>query len=187
MKEENNMSRTPFFYIEVYNDKSGCWEKVNLYTKKRDEFIPIDVWPWNGAHALFSVLDCEDSYDIPDFDAIHYGFPVNASQAMYAKVDEHCRKQEIDGYDYIPEVRYFNLADAKLYLIVHSEVLDSDEMEAYWAMNEDMAWENIPQIKMSNPLKHLVDRVESILDLWDDMWDINRSWSDVRVIYWLNR
>ena len=39
---------------------------------------------------------------------------------------------------------------------------------------------------MTNPLYGLIDRVENILDLWDDFWLLDHSYSDVRIIYWVS-
>ena len=181
------MSASPFFFIESYNYKTGNWEKVDVYTKNpAGEFVPVDVWTANGAHALFTILECEDSYIMPEFDGVHEGFPINASQEMYAILDKHCATVEKDGFNYVPEVKHFNLADAKLYLQKYPVVEDSDEMEIYWSRHEDMAFEDVPEMKMSNPLTMLVDRVEMILDIWDEWWKIGSSYSDIRIIYWVS-
>ena len=181
------MSASPYFFIEMYNYDSDNWEKIDLYTiDSKGNYRPIDLWPWNGTHALFTVVGCEDSYDLPEFTAVHYGFPINASQEMYAIFDKHCATEEKDGFDYIPEVKHFNLADAKLYLTKYPIVQDSDTMEEYWYKHEDTVFEEVPEVQMANPLTGLIDRIESVLDLWDDFWKFNHSWSDVRVIYWIN-
>ena len=181
------MSASPFFFIEVFNYKSGNWEKVDLYTvRKIGEYTPIDVWPWNGTHALFTVVGCENSYELPEFKAIHEGLPINASPEMYAIFDKHCATIEKDGFDYVPEVKHFNLADAKLYLKDYLNVQDSDAMEEYWYRNEELPFEDVPKMEMTNPLYGLIDRVETILDLWDDFWLFYHSYSDVRIIYWVS-
>lgn len=182
------MSASPFFFIEVFNYKSGNWEKIDLYkVNSKGNYIPIDLWPWNGSHALFTVVGCENSYELPEFKAIHEGLPVNASPEMYSIFDKHCANVEKDGFDYVPEVKHFNLADAKLYLKDHLNVQDFDAMEEYWYKNEDVPFEDVPKIEMTNPLYGLVDRVETILDLWDDFWFFDHSYSDVRIIYWVSQ
>ena len=181
------MSASPYFYIEFFNSKSGNWEKVDIYFKNpAGEYVAIDLWPWNGSHALFTILDCEDSYIMPEFTGIHYGLPINASQEMYAEFDSHCANVENDGFNFVPEVKYFNVADAKLYLMQHPVVDDADEMEMWWAQHETVAWEDVPKAEMANPLSALIKKVEAVLDFWDAFWYINSSWSDVRVIYWVN-
>lgn len=181
------MSASPFFYIELFNYKSGNWEKIDLYkVNSKGNYIPIGLWPWNGTHALFTVVGCEHSYELPEFKAIHEGLPVNASPEMYSIFDSHCATVEKDGFDYVPEVKHFNLADAKLYLKDHLNVQDFDAMEEYWYKNEDVPFEDVPKIEMTNPLYGLVDRVETILDLWDDFWLFDHSYSDVRIIYWVS-
>ena len=181
------MSASPFFFIEVFNYQSGNWEKIDLYrADSKGNYIPIDLWPWNGTHALFTIVGCENSYEMPEFNAVHHGFPINASQEMYVLFDKHCATVEKDGFDYVPEAKYFNLADAKLYLKDYPTVQDSDMMEEYWCRNEDMPFEEVPEMKMVNPLHGLINRVETLLDLWDDFWLFDHSYSDVRIIYWVN-
>ena len=178
------MSASPYFFIEVFNHISGKWEKVDLYINKKGEYQPIDVWPWNGAHALFTVVGCEDSYVIPDFMAIHEGLPVDASQEMH----EIYMKQHLEfgvEFDY-PEVKYFNVADAKLYLAEYPFVEDSDTMDEYWTKH-DVPFEEVPKMQAANPLIDLIDRVGNILSLWDEFWMYGHPWSDVRIIYWVNR
>lgn len=181
------MSASPFFFIELFNYKSGNWEKIDLYKMdSKGNYIPINLWSWNGTHELFTIVGCEDSYEVPQFDAVHCGLPVNASQEMHEKFYSHCANFEEDGFHYVPAVKYFNVADAKLYLMKYPTIKDSDGMEMWWAQHEGVAWEDVPKAEIENPLKTLIDRVENILDLWDDSWLFDHSYSDVRVIYWVN-
>lgn len=178
------MSASPYFYIEAYNAKTGNWDKVDIYSKNSaGEYIPVDLWPWNGSHDLFTIVGCEDSYDMPEFNDVHSGLPVNASQEMYAIVQDHYDEE----INYMPQIKYFNVADAKLYLMRYPTVPNSDEMEKWWMQHENVIWEDVPKMEIPNPLKGLIDRVESILEFWDEYWYINSSWSDVRVIYWVSR
>lgn len=179
------MSVNPYFYIEVVNATTGEWEKLDIYIKnKKGNFVPIDLWDWNGTHDLFSVLGLEDSYDFPEFSAIHNGIPANTSKEVKDLYEASAFTWGEDGKSY-PNAIYFNMADAKLYLKDNLEVLDSDEMEEYWMKNEDLAYEDVPKKWRDNPLKLLTDRVENFLNIWDDFWMFNNSWSDVRVICWL--
>ena len=182
------MSYSPYFFIEAYNYANGNWEKVDVYTKNAaDEFVPVDVWTANGAHALFTILKEEDSYDLPEFEDVHCGLPINASEEMHNIFYSHCCDRETDGFDYIPKVKFFNMADAKLYLQKYLTVEDFDEKEVYWCKHDDMRYEDIPDMYMPNPLSMLIDRVEMILDIRDEWWRIGSSYSDIRIIYWLNR
>ena len=181
------MSISPFFYIEAFNYKTSNWEKVDVYTKNsKDEFIPISVWTANGTHDLFTVVKGENSYELPEFTDVHHGFPINASQEMYAMFDSHCCTIEKDGFEYVPDVKFFNLADAKLYLHQYPVVKDLDKMDAYWCQH-DIPSEEVPIIEMENPLQMLIDRVEAILEIWDEWWKEFLSYSDIRIIYWLSR
>ena len=77
------MSMSSFFYIEIYNRKLGQWEKFDVYTRNwKDEIAPVDLWWWNGSHELFSILEFEESYDFPEFTALHKGLPMDVSNEM---------------------------------------------------------------------------------------------------------
>ena len=177
------MGAYPYFYIEIFNHNSNEWEKYDVLTKnKKNEYEPVELWPWNGSHELFSVVGLEDSYDFPEFTAIHEGFPVNASDEMYK---EYGRFEEENFMgSYMPSVKWFNLADAMLYLEKNPIVEDFNEMEAIWAAAGNIEWEDVPVKTMDNPLKHLVDRALAFLEAANEF----RYWewkpSDVRIIAW---
>ena len=179
------MSVSPWFYIEVTNVATGEWEKLDIYTKNRKgEFVPVSLWDWNGTHDLFSVLGLEESYDFPEFSAVHNGFPVNASKEV-KDLYEASAFTWGEGEKSYPTAIYFNMADAKLYLSENPKVLDADAMEEYWIKNEDLPYEEVPEKWRDNPLKLLTDRVKIFLEILDDFWMFDNSWSDVRVICWL--
>ena len=77
------------------------------------------------------------------------------------------------------------MADAKLYLNENPKVLDADAMEEYWIKSEDLPYEEVPEEWRDNPLKLLTDRVENFLNIWNDFWKFDNSWSDIRVVCWL--
>ncbi len=177
------MSRSPFFYIEVYNRELGQWEKFDVYTKNyKDEIRPVDLWSWNGSHSLFSILEFETSYsDFPVFTALHKGLPIDVSNEMQKKFEEHCD----DEINYIPDVHWFNLADALLYLRDNKTVEDLDAMEEEW-VNTGVVWEDVSKHYMVNPLQPLIDRVNCFLELADDLryWELSPS--EVRIIGWVH-
>ena len=180
------MSACPFFYIEVFNYDKVEWEKFDVYAKDRHGKIEaVDLWPWNGSHDLFSVLGCEDSYDIPTFYEIHRGMPPNVSNDLMEEFKPCCCSKEEDGYNYEPRVSWFNLADALLYLERNGKVVDQDEMDYYFEEHSDTDYNEIPKVYKSNPLKELTDRVSSFISIGCNDWGYNTSYSDVRVIYWL--
>ena len=81
-----------------------------------------------------------------------------------------------------PQAIWFNMADGLLYLEHNPTVLDYDEMDEYWEENKDDSGE-VPKIYKDNPLKGLIDRVESFTSIGLDAWDYFPS--DIRVIGWL--
>ena len=177
------MSASPFFYIECFNHKTNEWEKVDVYTKIKGEYEPVDVWWWNGTHELFSILGAEESHDVPEFNGIHRGLPVSASAEMYKIFESHCWGEE--DWSYVPDVKWFNVADAKLYLHTHPTIVDLDAKED-WCLEHQCEWNEAPELTRPSPLEDLLDRVMSMVEMWDWMWDINRSYSDLRVIYWIS-
>lgn len=175
------MGACPYFYIEIFNHNLNEWEKYDVLTKnKNGEYVPADLWPWNGSHDLFSVVSLESSYDFPTFTAIHEGFPVNASNEMYNEYGKF--KSDINSQ--MPSVKWFNLADAMLYIDKNPVVEDTDAIEETWAAAGDIKWEDVPVKAMDNPLKSLVDRALAFLEVADEF----RYWewkpSDVRIIAW---
>ena len=175
------MSMSPFFYIELYNREFGRWEKFDVYTKnKKNELAPVDLWWWNGTHELFSVLEFEESYDFPVFTALHEGLPMDVSNEMQKKFEEFCDDENV------PEVHWFNLADALLYLRDNKTVEDIDAMEEEWR-DRNLIWEDVPKQYMENPLQSLINRVNCFLELADDLryWELSSS--EVRIIGWILR
>lgn len=180
------MSMTPYFYIEIYNRKLGQWEKFDIYgLNYKDEIVPVDLWWWNGAHELFSVLEFEESYDFPTFFHIHRGLPIDVSNEMQKKFESHCVDDEFGIY--IPDVHWFNLADALLYLRDNDMVEDSDAMEDEWVKLGTVELDDVPKQYMRNPLKGLIDRVNCFLECADDLRYFELSPSEVRIIGWVNR
>jgi len=177
------MGAYPYFYIEIFNSKLNEWEKYDVLTKNdKGEYKPVDLWPWNGSHELFSVIGLEDSYEFPIFSAVHEGFPVNASDEMYKEYGKF--EEETFAGSWMPTVKWFNLADAMLYLERYPKVKDFEAMEETWAAAEDMEWGDVPVELMDNPLKHLVDRVLALLEAADEFRYWEWKYSDVRIIAW---
>lgn len=177
------MGACPYFYIEIFNYNLNEWEKYDVLTKnKNGKYVLVDLWPWPGSHELFSVVGLEDSYDFPEFTAVHTGFPVNASDEMYKEYGKFEEKDFIRNW--MPSVKWFNLADAMLYLEKHPKVKDFEAMEQTWVAAGDMEWKDVPEVLMDNPLKSLVDRVLAFLEVADEFRYWEWKFSDVRIIAW---
>lgn len=177
------MGAYPYFYIEIFNHNSNEWEKYDVLTKnKNGKYVPADLWPWNGSHDLFSIVGLEDSYDFPKFTAIHEGFPVNASDEMYKEYGKF--EEENFMGSYMPSVKWFNLADAMLYIEKNPTVKDIDAMEETWYAAGDIEWKDVPVKTTDNPLKHLVDRALAFLEAANEFRYWEWKLSDVRIICW---
>ena len=164
------MSASPFFYLEKFNYQTGLWEKVNIYIKNsKNELEPIDIWPWNGSHDLFSVLKCEHTEEVPECSAVQYGLPPNASPEIKDIYKEHCWN------DYAPNVKCLNFADALLYSMNYPTVKN---YEVEWKDNE-------PIPTKPNPIISLIDRINNIIEIYDT-YDWQSANSSYRIIYWLS-
>ena len=174
------MSRSPYMYIEAYNKYKDSWEKVKVVTyanilSSTTEPHEIDVWSWNGTHDVFEILTSGGIY--PNFKGIHKGLPINVSKEVKERWEglwedeDFFRPSEDTPF-------YFNLADAKLYVAEYPELQDY----YYDGYDEDG---NLIEKLAPNPLLGVVNRVESILSVWEEDWDWFLAPSDIRVVGWI--
>ena len=170
------MSCSPYFYIEKLNNDTNKYEKITLYhlSSKNDKtYEEIDVWPWNGTHDVFDSLTIGRGEEIC---GIHVGVPANVSEDIKKVIDEYLK----DIAPFTPKIYYITLAD--LYVEYYKNPMVADY---------DVDWEgditnskNAP--KKENPVKKVIDRIESIVDLADQGWDLENERSDIRLVYWLS-
>ena len=85
-----------------------------------------------------------------------------------------------------PAMLQFGVENFTFEIVEECDSKQLDEKEKYWCLHDDVEYEDVPEMKMSNPLAMLVDRVEMILDIWDEWWKIGNSYSDIRIIYWVS-
>ena len=162
----------PHFFLEQFDRKKNEWKEVYLYTydKEKDKYIEVSVWPYNGTHELFTILDLEHALCLDEMPCVVRGLPTNASKT----VKEIYNSYGNSDWGFEPKVRYFYLADALLYLNDVPEIPDYD-----------VEWENDEKVYMPNPLGALIDRIDSIINLYDDFWGFEPVRSELRVICWL--
>ena len=170
------MSRSPYIYIEIHNNKTDKWEKVVVQSNRPNfkgerKLTEIDVWPWNASHELFSILENRVDGNIPEFVGIKSVIPKNASEEIANEWNKIVEKSKNDSFSYLPNCFYFTIADAKVYLYENTFVKD-------WDSEEEDA------IKL-NPLYELVERVMDIVSIWNCDWDFDYLYSDMRVIGWI--
>lgn len=176
------MSASPFFYIEKFNRKTNKWEEVRLFTlpdvystkeEKEAGYAAVDVWPYNGTHEIFGMLGAEHSYGDP-IDGIHTGLPFDVSETIAARYKNII---ENDIYERDP-AHYVTLANLKIAYLKKPNVIDYDE---YWiGVDEE---DNDKRPMKENPIKDLIDRIETFVELSGDWFADDPS--DIRLVYWL--
>lgn len=156
------MSRSPYFYVERFNKHTQKYELQHpiIWDEKRNKQEIATLFPYNGDHELFSIVEDSDMYDFPRMHGIHIGLPDNVSSDI--------RKEYYDCCDefYSPLARWFTYADMYIYCLEHHFVKEDEDV--------------IP-----NPVNGLRDRVDAFLDVvceWDDWKD---DYSSIRIVYWI--
>lgn len=164
------MGRDIHIHLVKFNRKKDEYEEVELYRKDGDSYHNAYLYTGRD-YELFDILNGrEDDY-----------FPCRAIYLKNLPVtlqEEINRCQNISGYYDFCEA---NLADVKFYLKNHPKVRDweyscDDDNEEEW---EKEAWKD-------NPVASLIERIEHFIDFFDDYWDWESSYSDVRIIYWFD-
>lgn len=159
------MSRSPYFYAEVYNNKENKWLYVDplVWNYDRTKRVVADLWPYNGTHELFQLLGVEGGCSAPDFNGVMMGLPHDCCQEI---------KDAFSGEYFSP--KWFTYADAEIYYLKHPEVDDP------WEEPDEETGE-VP--KTDNPIKGLLDRVNAFLEVWDDMGIYIMHPSQIRIVF----
>lgn len=165
------MSRSPFFYLEVYNNEENKWLYVDplVWNYNRTKRVPADLWPFNGTHELFDILGVDSGVCSCDFDAVRSGLPPDCNEEI-AKV---FKPEQDDEYGIYPHAHWFTYADMEIYL------LKKPKVEAIYEEPDEDG--NIPM--MDNPMFGLKNRIDAFLEVWDDMGIYYRYPSDIRVVF----
>lgn len=169
--EGNNMSRTPFFYIEKYNNKTGKYDIVQAFHKDylNKEIILADVWPYNGTHDLFDILE-NNQYGVK---GIKDGVPVDADEYI-AKKYEEC-KGKFEG---LPAHWFF--WDSLLLSINNNPKVPSYLVDNNDDSDNDSDSEN--QL-VETPLLPFANRVVGYIDIAETFgFDSSETY---RIIYWI--
>ena len=177
------MSLSPFFYLEKWNNKKNCYEEINIY-KKAGEWASeedkargveeIIFWPWNATHDVFSLLGTDSrSYVYDPIAGVHYGEPPMVSETIKKKIDDFFNEESY--YSATSTVRWITLADLYIENLTHPKVIDYDT-----------EWED-PDHKVykDNPIKDVINRINTFVELGDDDWSIADNKSLIRLVYWV--
>ena len=177
------MSRSPYFYVERFNEKTNQYELEHpfVWNYKRTERIPADLFPYNGCHDLFSIVEKNGiGNDFPEMNGIHHGLPDDACPEIKTFYDNCCYEYEVGKIEsrmFLPTARWFTYADMYIYWLKNPEVLDYEAMDSEDYINK--------KITTSNPIKLLKDRVDAFLEVTDG-WDWENDYSLIRIVYWIN-
>lgn len=155
-------------HIHIIKHKpNGGWESVKIYRKENEEFKVIDPYPRRNSE-LFSILSKEEDDDFPCSPICENDLPEDVLKELNEDREYCC----FNFYE-------ANLADIKLYLNNHSTVRDWD----YNGVDEEdfkkNGWKD-------NPVKYLIERVISYLDMADYYWDFEPIYSNIKIVYWFD-
>lgn len=173
------MSRSPYFYLEVFNTELGKYIRVApiIWNYKHTEMIPADLFPYNGCHDVFEILEespywC-DGKDEFHMCGIHEGLPLDVSDGIREEYESV--KDEIIADN--KRVRWITYADLLIHCLKYPKVDDYDNIR------EDEDGNEIVE-KKDHPLFTLKHRVDAFMDVWDDFgWENN--YSLIRIVYWI--
>lgn len=157
------MSRSPNFFVERYNKETKQYELEHplIWSYNHTARIAADLFPYNGAHEMFSIVE-KDSY-YPEMHGIHEGLPPNVCEEIQERYDYSC------WGNYSPKVRWFTYADMYIYFINNPEVKSMEE-----------------EGKMVfNPIKLLKERVDAFMEVVES-YDWRDDWSLIRIVYWIS-
>ena len=159
------MSRSPYFYVEVYDNKENKWLYVDplVWNYDRTKRVVADLWPYNGTHELFQLLGVEGGCSIPEFNAIQMGLPVDCCPEI---------RDAFHHEEFCP--KWFTCADAEIYYLKNPKVPD------YWEEPDEETGE-LPMT--DNPIKSLLDRVDAFLEVWDEFDEYKEYPSGIRIVF----
>lgn len=175
------MSRSPNFFVERYDFITGKYELQHplIWNFDHTKRVPADLFPYNGCHDLFNIVEERAYGAYPHMQGIHAGLPENCCQEIIDNFDNNCCTKEKDGYDNKPNVRWFTYADMYLYILLHKEDMPK---ESYIDTNGD---EIETGEVLTNPIEALKERVDAFLDVMD-WWDWSDAYSEIRIVYWID-
>lgn len=169
------MSRTPCFFVEKYNVKEKKYELQHPYVWdwNHTKLVEADLFPYNGCHDMFSIVEDEANGIYPEMKGITYGIPDDACPEIKAEYEKY------NDYNTKPTVRWFTYADLYIYLLEHPKVKNYDRWDCDG--NED---ESEPE-ETDSPLFTLKKRVDTFLEVTND-FGIYDSYSLIRIVYWIS-
>lgn len=167
------MSRSPFFFVERYNDRTHKYELQHPYiwNQDRTELEIADLFPYNGCHDLFAILEKRaSSIGAPAMNGIHQGLPGVVSMEILDTFLKNFDEDEDSQPANTDNVYWFTYADMYIYCLKNPKIAD---------------WESEnPDVKKDNPMFTLKMRVDAFLETIDG-WDWENDYSLIRIVYWI--
>ena len=168
------MSRTPYFYLERFNRKTNKYELEHplIWNWNRTKQVSADLFPFNGCHELFSIVEDQSQYDFPHMFGIHHDMPADVSEDIKNNF-ENCKIEYGTGEEIkivYPKAHWFTYADMYIYLMENPTVIDYDTEES---------------VPVSNPIKTLKNRVDAFLEVMNEWGDWKEDYSLIRIVYWI--
>lgn len=163
------MSRTPNFFVEKFNEKTGKYElqHPHILNYERTDWEPAELFPYNGCHELFSIVEERPDHHLPSMRGIHTGIPQDSCK----EIQDFYKGWTSEG-EPSPTIRWFTYASMCIYLLKHSEVIDLDAYE-----------ETDEKTMKPNPIKALKDRVDAFLEVMDAFDWGDGDYSFIRIVY----
>ena len=177
------MSRSPYFFVERYNPELEKYELQHpfVWNGAKTELVPADLFPYNGAHELFSIVSHKDYSAYPEMSGIHTGLPNFVCEEI-SKEYQACWDSLFPGGNI--EAHWFTYADLYIYLLEHPTVADYAAMDEVWANDPDKEWKDMETIHTDNPLFTLKNRIDAFFEVIDD-WSWKENYSLIRIVYWI--
>ena len=209
------MSRSPFFYLEKYSKKRGCWEEITPRIKNKDSiFVAADLWPFNGAHDLFDILEGDSPFSgLKDLKGIQTIKTMEEFNQLSAEVQDTLISNFRERQDYLtifgqtiaeypqsidelPNINYITYADLLIYCMQNPIVSDYGcESNLYNLVTryDDCGNKILCRISCNeniiptkpNPVQALVNRVKMFMDINDPWGFWEDDYSNIRVVYWI--
>lgn len=190
------MSRSPYFFIEKFNENTGKYELQHpvIWNWNHTEQKFADLFPYNGCHDLFSIVE-NRAYNYPRMKGIHKGLPDNVCEEIQKQYDDCTWETEVYSFDdkdenkepatkvITPDARWFTYADMYIYCLEHPTATDYEAMdEAYYNAKEG---EEIETIITDTPMLVLKNRIDTFMEVVDDWGGWKDDYSQMRIVYWI--
>lgn len=177
------MSRSPYFYVERLNSETNRYELQHplVWNWEHTEHEFADLFPYNGCHNLFSIIENKPYGSYPEMAGIHYGLPHDVCDEIQESFNDCSYVSDWgDTSEKItPTARWFTYADMYIYYLEHPKVPDYEAMDE--VIDDD---DNNKIILMDNPIQTLKRRVDAFLEVMDS-WGWRDDYSQIRIVYWI--